>query len=75
MIDLYVMIRYRNSKKLCMMSRHVIMKQVGRNRWDLIGPKGNRIAEDIYLYSRVEAIEWVKAYISSYAGWTYEIEE
>ncbi len=55
-------------------NKHVIMKEVGNNRWDLIGPKGNVISGDILLYSKVEAEEWVKAYISSFIGWTYEVK-
>ncbi len=54
-------------------SKHVKMTEVGRNRWDLIGPKKNVIVGDLLLYSKTEAEEWVKAYISSYSGWTYEI--
>lgn len=55
------------------LSKHVRMTEVANNRWDLLGPKGNPIASDILLYSRVEAEEWVKAYISSFIGWSYEI--
>lgn len=56
------------------LNKHVCMVQTGNNRWDLIGPKGNVIAADMYLYSRIEAEEWVKSYISSFIGWTYEIK-
>ena len=55
------------------LNRHVRLIETGNNRWDLIGPKGNPIAEDILLYSKVEAEEWVKAYISSFLNWTYEV--
>ncbi len=55
------------------LNKHVKLIETGNNRWDLIGPKGNPIASDILLYSRSEANEWVKAYISSFMGWTYEI--
>lgn len=54
--------------------RHVTLRENSNNLWDLIGPKGNIICEDIRLYSKLEAIEWVRAYVSSYNGWTYEIK-
>lgn len=54
-------------------NKHVRMIETGNNRWDLIGPKGNPIASDVLVYSQVEAEEWVKAYISSFLGWTYEV--
>lgn len=55
------------------MSKHVKMTMVSPNVWDLIGPKGNIISGDMRLYSQYEAEEWVKAYISSFIGWTYAI--
>lgn len=55
------------------LNNHVRLVETNRNRWDLIGPKGNPIASNIFLYSRIEAEEWVKAYISSFSNWTYEI--
>jgi len=51
----------------------VKMTRVGKNRWDLVGPKGNVISGDLLLYSKIEAEEWVKAYISSFLGWQYEM--
>lgn len=54
-------------------NKHVRMIETGNNRWDLIGPKGNSIASHVLVYSQVEAEEWVKAYISSFLGWTYEV--
>ena len=49
------------------------MIETSKNRWELQGPKGNTISDNISVNSRTEAEEWVKAYISSYSGWLYEI--
>jgi hypothetical protein len=54
-------------------SKHVTLVKGAGNRWDLVSPKGHVIIGDILLYSRTEAEAWVKNYISSYLGWSYEI--
>jgi hypothetical protein len=51
----------------------VRMIETSKNRWELQGPKGNTISENIPVNSKIEAEEWVKAYISSYSNWQYEI--
>ena len=56
-----------------MNSKLVKMTMVSPNIWDLIGPKNNVIVGDLRLYSQYEAEEWVKAYISSFFGWSYVI--
>lgn len=56
-----------------MASKKVRMVEVSKNRWELLGPRGNTIAEGMIVNSRSEAEEWVKAYISSFLGWSYDI--
>lgn len=47
------------------------MIETSKNRWELQGPKGNTISENIPVNSKTEAEEWIKAYISSFTGWEY----
>lgn len=49
------------------------MVQTSKHRWHLEGPKGNVLVEDLVLNSIREVIEYAKAYISSFSGWSYEI--
>ncbi len=56
-----------------MNDKTVKMIQVSKHRWDLVSPKGTVLTEGIILDSPFKAEEWVKSYISSYTGWSYEI--
>lgn len=53
---------------------HVVrMVQVAPNRWNLVSSKGSIISEDVPLGSIRDAENWVKNYITSFIGWSYEI--
>jgi hypothetical protein len=54
-------------------NKRLKMKQVANNRWNLLSPNGTIMAEDILVYSEYEAIEWVKAYISTWPSWSFEV--
>jgi hypothetical protein len=56
-----------------MTSKKVKLIEISDNRWELFGPKGNTLAEGMRLNTQYEAESWVKAYISSFNDWTYEI--
>lgn len=51
------------------------MKQMSKYRWNLVAPKGHILVEDVYLANEFKAIDWVKAYISSWQTWTYTLEK
>lgn len=56
-------------------SKHVILQETTNNVWNLIGPKGHIIVEGVRLYSKAEAEQWVKCYVSSWNDWKYEVKE
>ncbi len=47
------------------------MIQVTKYRWKVISDSGNIILDDLLLASPYHAEEWIKSYISSFAGWKY----
>jgi hypothetical protein len=51
------------------------MKQIAKNRWQILAPNGSIMADYIHLYSLREAEEYVKAYVSGNSSWTYVLEE
>lgn len=53
--------------------KHVRLIQVNKYRWNLLGPKDNVMVEGLQLHTKVDAENWVKAYISSWTDYTYEV--
>lgn len=52
----------------------VKMVQVSKSRWKLTTRSGHILAENLHIVSPREAEDYVKAYISCYHCWKYEIE-
>ena len=54
----------------------VYMVQVARQRWQLVSKDGVVIQEDILIYNKADADDWVRRYVSSFTPpWHYEIKE
>lgn len=56
------------------MEIRVIMQQKGKYRWQIVSPSGIVIKDDIMLNDALQAREYIKAYVSSYSGWDYEVQ-
>lgn len=50
------------------------MIQTNNHRWQIKTLKGILILDDIHVDSAYEAEEYIRKYISSYQGWSYEIQ-
>lgn len=55
------------------MVKKVRMIQVNNYRWNLVGPKDNIMVEGLALHSKQDALDWVKAYISTWTDYQYEV--
>jgi hypothetical protein len=51
----------------------VKMIQMSQYGWKIVSQKGNVLQEGIYFANLSKAEEYIKAYISSYLNWTYEM--
>jgi len=51
----------------------ITLRQVGRNRWHLIAPKGHQLGPEYY-GDEYNAISWAQNWISSFNNWTLKIE-
>lgn len=51
----------------------VKMVQVSQYKWKIVSDRGIVLQEPIYIAS-IKAEEYIKAYISSYQGWGYEVK-
>lgn len=56
------------------MSKCILMIQTSNHRWTLKTKKGIVLLDDIHVNSAYEAEQYVKAYISSYNDWSYEVQ-
>jgi hypothetical protein len=55
------------------MNKCVLMIQLNNSLWQIKSSKGIVIADDIRINSVYQAEEFVKNYISSFQGWSYEV--
>lgn len=53
----------------------IYMVQIMPRLWQIRSKKGFVIQDDIMLYSKREAADYVRRYISSWDGWQYEVIE
>lgn len=51
----------------------VYMVQLNKLDWELRAGSGKILVEGLKMGSRHEAEQWVRAYISSYPSWTYQM--
>lgn len=51
----------------------VLMIQESRYRWKLVAPKGHTMLDNLYFSNAFKAEDWVKAYISTWPTWSYEV--
>lgn len=50
------------------------MQQLSRHTWQIVSKAtGSVIATDIHLHDRSKAVDYIKAYVSSFLGWDWEI--
>jgi len=49
------------------------MVQTAPFKWEIQSPKGHIIQTDIYCHNEYAAIQYIKAYISSFHNWEYKI--
>lgn len=42
-------------------------------RWDVLSPKGHAMLEGLYFASEYKALDWTKAYISTWPTWNVEV--
>lgn len=52
----------------------ITLRYIGRRRWELVSPSGHVIARDIRPKDTYEALEWGRAFISSWNNWTLRLE-
>lgn len=53
----------------------VIMKQTSQYTWKIVSKKtGHIIMADIHVNDKTKAEDYIKAYISSFHGWGYEMD-
>lgn len=57
------------------MSHQVIVKmiQISKYEWNIVSDKGYLLQNHIYFASMDKAEEYVKAFISSYNGWSWQM--
>ena len=53
--------------------KKVKIVQTSQHKWKLVTPQGTVLTEDLTLNSVFDAERYVKAYISSFSGWSYAI--
>jgi hypothetical protein len=51
------------------------MRQTSKYSWEIVSDRGHVLQSGISLGSRYRAEDYVKRYVSSFHGWTYEIME
>ena len=57
-----------------MMDVYVKMVQTSKYCWKIVSPSGKVMIDCIFLNDADQAKEYIKAYISSFTGWGYEVE-
>jgi hypothetical protein len=55
------------------MNKKVQLIQKNKNRWELVAPKGHTMLDNLQFYSEYEAVNWCKAYVSSFTDWQFEV--
>jgi len=52
----------------------VRMVQTSKYCWQILSPSGKVIVDSIFLNDASQARDYVKAYVSSFTGWGYEVK-